>query len=112
MKDVNLITNKTNYLSLTLPKNTNTALADSYTVYIDLTSTSYYPEGVYYISMLDSNFEFKGTCTNIAHICGINDTTCANITALEANTWSCSISDNMITFDIKTEIIKSNTLRL
>ena len=62
--------------------------------------------------MIDTNFEFKGACTNIGHVCGVNDTGCVNITALLDGKWTCSITNNIIAFDIKTEILRNVPLRL
>ena len=115
MKNVTLITNKTNYDSLSLPKNTHTSPSQSFTVYIDLTPTYYYPAGTYTISMIDEDFKFGSSCTNIAHTCETTTETvskCANITALETNKSTCSVTNNKIIFDITTDIIAGQTLRL
>ena len=109
MKNVTLITNKTTYDSLTLPRTTHTTPTQSFTVYIDLTPTYYYPAGTYYISMINSDFKFSGSCTNVGHTCETTDlntpTKCVNITAVEAGKGTCSIASNIITYDITTEII-------
>jgi len=63
--------------------------------------------------MIDPNFAFKGKCENIAHVCsGVNDTGCVNITALELGKFICTISNNIITLDIKMPIQRNKAIRI
>lgn len=63
--------------------------------------------------MINSDFKFGGSCSNIEHVCETTDTPngCLNISKLESG-GSCTVANNIITFDITTEIIAGQTLRL